>query len=90
MPALRIAEELKAATGCTMLAAQAAAAMALSYCANVTAIKPGTLTEIQEGYLVIRCCTDSSFLETWSDHVQGRERCDELNRELDHPAYFIA
>jgi hypothetical protein len=86
MPSLRIAEELKAATGCTMAAAVAAAAIALSYCENVSNPRPALLN----GCLVIRCTTDARFLENWSDHVQGRERCDELNRELDHPAYFIA
>jgi hypothetical protein len=84
----RIANELQAQTGCTRTAALVSAKIALSHCRNHSSVERriGRHGEC----LQIKSTTDPRFIEHWSDHVQGRERCDELNRGLDHPAYFIA
>jgi hypothetical protein len=87
----RVANELQAATGCNRTAALVAAKIALSHCANHTSAAAEIKARVDlGGYLVIRCASNANFLETWSDTAQARERCDELNRDLDHPAYFIA
>jgi hypothetical protein len=91
MPVPTIADALQAATGCTRTAALVAANIALDRCKLVASVEK--LPEVigRHGVcIVIRCTIDRSFIEHWSDHAQGRERCDELNRGLDHPAYFIA
>jgi hypothetical protein len=84
----RVANELQSHTGCTRTAALVAAKIALSHCRNHSSVERriGRYGEC----LVIRNDSNPYFRENWSDHVQGRERCDELNRGLDHPAYFIA
>ena len=88
----RIANELQAQTGCTRTAALFAAKAALQHCAvNARGLADlASRIEHEATSLTIRSTTDARFIEYWSDHAQGRERCDELNRELDHPAYFIA
>jgi hypothetical protein len=87
----RVANELQSHTGCTRTAALVAASLAFDRCALTASV--AALPEVigRHGVcLVIRCTIDKGFIEHWSDHVQGRDRCDELNRGLDHPAYFIA
>jgi hypothetical protein len=98
MNASQIAEGLQAATGCTKLAAESAACMALSYCRNVktyaesmSIVRAATAIPTFD-HLTIKCTTNPNFMEQWSFDArdQAKDRCDELNRNLAHPAYFIA
>lgn len=86
-----IAKLLQGVTGCTLKVALTAARTALNNCDGVMAGATLPVVMGRHGPCIeIRCTTDPRFSETWSDHVQGRERCDELNRGNDFPAYFIA
>ena len=88
----RIANELQAQTGCLRTVALIYAKAALDNCRT----HPLTATPVPRHigrhgeWLQIKSTTDPRFIEYWSDHAQGRKRCDELNRNLIYPGYFIA
>jgi hypothetical protein len=85
----RIATELQQQTGCTRTEALKAAKLALAKCRFSTAA-PGTAAAMKAGPTTIKSTNDPTFIEYWAREADARNRCDVLNRGLDHPAYFIA
>jgi hypothetical protein len=90
MPQNKIAEELMAATGCLRTVALVYAKAALDNCRThpLTAM-PRPRNDLGEHFR-IKSTLDAGFEELWSLKDNAQTRCDFLNRDLDHPAYFIA
>jgi hypothetical protein len=91
MSVLKIVQALQSSTGCTWLEAMNGARIAIDHCQSKFTVTPQSQRVGRHGEcLVIRKHLDPDFLENWSDHIQGRERCDELNRDRIWPLYYIA
>lgn len=90
----RAANEIQAQTGCTRTEALLAAKRAFDQClarVHHRERKPFPCgPAVTEGEVVVLCTTDPVFIEHWTNPGAARDRCDELNRNLEHPAYFIA
>lgn len=89
----RIANELQAQTGCTRTVALTIAKQALEKAHGATQSNFAALAKSMRptcDHFTIKCTTNPEFIEHWVQDVNARERCDELNRNLAHPAYFIA
>ncbi len=89
----RVADELQAKTGCTRTAALLIAKNALNTARHSISVHPPALAKSMRPmgeHFTVKSTLDAGFEEFWSLEANARERCEELNRNLAHPAYFIA